>query len=115
MSYVTSVVIACPAGWSSSQAEYLGRAVYESHKRLLDGENEVNYGYAPVPDDAAGGGKFPGGHVFWLGLNYAHMDELLSDLDDDGQCRGAWVWWQSEDDVTPLTHLVGAGRAESGA
>lgn len=113
MSVVTSIVIACPATWAKPQAEYVGRVVYlaKAGISVLDADEDDTYAY--VPDDASAGTKYPGGQIYWLGLNHARMDDILNALDADPLCHGAWVWWHGEYDDKPSTHLVGA--AASGA
>lgn len=107
MSVVTTIVIACPAGWNTEQAEHLGHIVLEQHMVRYREEVAPKDGYDPLPDDHSGGSKCTSGHLFWLGLNHAPMDKILAALDADPQCHGAWVWYQGEFSDEPETHLVG--------
>ncbi|MBD0734013.1 hypothetical protein [Streptomyces sp. CBMA29] len=107
MSVVTSTVIVCPSGWSTDDAEYFGRVLYRASEksRYPDRENASDDGYFPISDEVASG-KVPSGHLFWIGLNYVDMCAVLSALDADPKCHGAWVWYKDEE-FEPQTHQVG--------
>lgn len=119
MSYVTSVVVVLPEG-RRDLAEKFGLVMHQAHD-VTNGREPSDYAWTPIPmmTDAGvwltDGGKAPSGTVFRLGLNYAHMDEILEILGQDEDFHGAWVWWNSEDDDEPSTHLVGSGGPSASA
>lgn len=105
MSVVTDVVVALPSEFED--VEHLGRTLLKAYRGTRGLTPLPDEGFEPLDDEVSGGGKVPCGTVFWLGLNHAHMDEIIEILDADEKCHGAWLWWQTEDGA-PSTHRVGA-------
>lgn len=111
MSYVTSVVVVMPHN-DRQLTEKFGLAMHLAHC-ATSGRPPSDYAWMPIPQqDADGawitdGGKVPSGTVFWLGLNYAHMEEILEILEQDEDFHGIWVWWQCEDADEPSTRMIG--------
>lgn len=115
MSSVTTVVIVGPDEWDDAEARHLGHVAWKA-QAIADGAASIDpdEAYPHLAHEAngldiTGGTKVPGGRLFWLGINYAHMTEILAALDADPACHGAWVWYQAED-ATPATHMVGGGQ-----
>jgi hypothetical protein len=117
VSVVTSVVVVAPKGWNwdKGRVERLGCALYAIHATrrgwpVTDGGEE--YIEEPIPTSIdgrylAGGGKVPGGTIWWLGMNHLDLDHLLEELDKVEEFHGVWVWSHAEYEDVPSTHLVG--------
>lgn len=113
MSVITDVVVVMAGSWYSAKAERLGRLMYQVHEERRGGPVSPDGSYGPIPDKIgdewiSGGGKVPGGSVWWIGLNYADMDHFIEKIGEHEEFHGVTVWYKGDFDDEPTTVVIGA-------
>lgn len=115
MSVITDVVVIMPGVLPSAKAERLGRLMYQVHEERRGGPVSPDGSYGTISDKVgdewiSGGGKVPGGIVWWLGLNWADMDHFIEKIGEHEEFHGVTVWYENEYDDEPTTVVIGKGK-----